>query len=137
MEKLIIEIGTEEIPAGYIIPALEAFRENIIDVLDKSRIDHGSAQILGTPRRLVLMIKDVADSQNPVTSTITGPPEKIGFDENTQPTLAAQKFAEKAGDCCTLKIWDGFYHELHNEPEKAEVLKYIINWIDKSLEVIV
>ncbi len=50
---------------------------------------------------------------------------------------ASRKFAEKAGDCCTLKIWDGFYHELHNEPEKAEVLKYIINWIDKSLEVIV
>ncbi|MCP4672524.1 MAG: glycine--tRNA ligase subunit beta, partial [Desulfobacula sp.] len=97
MDNLIIEIGTEEIPAGYIIPALEAFEENILNVLDKSRIDHGKSQILGTPRRLSLKILDVADNQNSKTATITGPPEKIGFDENKNPTIAAQKFAEKAG----------------------------------------
>ncbi len=128
MEKLIIEIGTEEIPAGYIIPALEAFRENIIDVLDKSRIDHGSAQILGTPRRLVLMIKDVADSQNPVTSTITGPPEKIGFDENNQPTLAAEKFAEKAGiDIGEIKV---------EETKKGRYLTAVIEEECKSTSLI-
>ena len=107
MDNLLIEIGTEEIPAGYIIPALEAFKKNILNALDKSRVDHGEAQILGTPRRLSLLVNDVANSQNPKTSTITGPPEKIGFDKNNNPTIAAQKFAEKAGiDVKQIKVED-------------------------------
>ncbi len=97
MNTLLVEIGTEEIPAGYIIPALDAFKKNIMVSLDKSRIDHGSAKTLGTPRRLVLMVENVADMQNAKTSTITGPPEKVGFDANGNPTLAAEKFAAKAG----------------------------------------
>lgn len=97
MNTLLIEIGSEEIPAGYIIPALDAFSENILSSLDKARIDHGAAKTMGTPRRLVLMVENVADKQNPQTSTIVGPPEKVGFDENGKPTIAAQKFADKAG----------------------------------------
>ncbi len=105
MDTLLIEIGTEEIPAGYIIPALEAFKNKITTSLEKSRIDHGEAKIFGTPRRLALMVKDVAVSQNSQTSTITGPPEKIGFDENGNPTIAAQKFAAKAGiDVNQIKV---------------------------------
>ncbi|NOX33946.1 MAG: glycine--tRNA ligase subunit beta [Deltaproteobacteria bacterium] len=97
MNTLLIEIGTEEIPAGYIIPALNAFKLRIIASLDKSRIKHGDSEVFGTPRRLALMINDVADMQDAKTSTITGPPERVGFDENGRPTLAAEKFAAKAG----------------------------------------
>jgi glycyl-tRNA synthetase beta chain len=97
MSTLLIEIGTEEIPAGYIIPALDAFKANILSALDRSRIDHGNAATYGTPRRLVLMIEDVADMQHAKTSTITGPPEKVGFDEKGNPSIAAEKFAAKAG----------------------------------------
>jgi len=43
---------------------------------------------------------------------------------------ASRQFAERAGQCCTLKIWDGAYHELHNEPEKEAVLAYILAWLD-------
>ncbi len=97
MNTLLIEIGAEEIPAGYIIPALNAFKENILSALDRLRIDHGTAHIFGTPRRLALMVKNVADMQNLKTSTIKGPPERIRFDENGNPTIAAEKFASKAG----------------------------------------
>ena len=97
MNKLLIEIGTEEIPAGYIIPALGSFKDKILLALDKSRIDHGEPRILGTPRRLVLMVEDVGDMQKAKTSTVTGPPERVGFDENGNPTIAAEKFASKAG----------------------------------------
>ncbi|WP_457553799.1 glycine--tRNA ligase subunit beta [Desulfobacula sp.] len=97
MDTLLIEIGSEEIPAGYIIPALDAFKKNILSALDRSRIDHGSALTYGTPRRLVLIVKEVSDYQNPKTSTITGPPARVGFDEKGNPTLAAEKFAVKAG----------------------------------------
>ncbi|MBU0972277.1 MAG: glycine--tRNA ligase subunit beta, partial [Proteobacteria bacterium] len=97
MSTLLIEIGCEEIPAGYIIPALTAFKQNILSALVAARIDHGEAKILGTPKRLTLMVKNVAKAQNPKTSTLAGPPERVGFDENGKPTLAAVKFAEKAG----------------------------------------
>ncbi len=97
MNDLLIEIGAEEIPAGYIIPALEAFREKLLIFLDAARVDHGQASYFGTPRRLALIVKDVAASQRPEKTTITGPPERIGFDENGKPTIAAEKFAQKAG----------------------------------------
>jgi alpha-beta hydrolase superfamily lysophospholipase len=42
---------------------------------------------------------------------------------------ATQEFAGKVRSDCTLKIWDGFYHETHNEPEKAEVLGFMVAWI--------
>ena len=42
---------------------------------------------------------------------------------------ASQEFASKAPNC-TLKLWDGLYHETHNEPEKDVVLATVISWID-------
>lgn len=42
---------------------------------------------------------------------------------------ASQEFAAKAGSLVTLRIWDGLYHELHNEPEKADVIQVMIDWI--------
>ncbi|MCG8529049.1 MAG: glycine--tRNA ligase subunit beta, partial [Desulfovibrionales bacterium] len=97
MSTLLVEIGCEEIPAGYIVPALTAFKENIQRALTKARIAHGPAEILGTPRHLALMIKDVAEGQEAKTSVLTGPPEKVAFDADGNPTIAAQKFADKAG----------------------------------------
>lgn len=97
MNTLLIEIGCEEIPAGYILPALNAFKESILSALDKNRIEHGEARVFGSPRRLALMIERVGDMQAGNTSTLTGPPERAGFDENGKPTLAAEKFAAKAG----------------------------------------
>jgi acylglycerol lipase len=42
---------------------------------------------------------------------------------------ATQEFAGKVRGDCTLKIWDGFYHETHNEPEKTEVLGFMLAWL--------
>ncbi|MBF0200229.1 MAG: glycine--tRNA ligase subunit beta [Desulfamplus sp.] len=97
MNNLLIEIGAEEIPAGYIVPALQAFEDSFLGALDKNRIEHGRARVFGTPRRLALMVMDVADEQRAETSTITGPPAGAGFDRDGNPTIAAIKFAEKAG----------------------------------------
>ncbi len=46
---------------------------------------------------------------------------------------ASREFARGAGEKCTLKIWDGGYHELHNEPEQREVLGYMLNWMEARL----
>ena len=44
------------------------------------------------------------------------------------------KLATETNKDVTLKLWDGLYHEIHNEPEKAEVFKVMIEWIDKHLK---
>jgi alpha-beta hydrolase superfamily lysophospholipase len=46
--------------------------------------------------------------------------------------VASKEFAAAAGSKITLRIWDGFYHEVHNEPEKAEVIKAMIDWLDQQ-----
>ncbi|GAF74583.1 unnamed protein product, partial [marine sediment metagenome] len=46
---------------------------------------------------------------------------------------ASSEFVGKITKNCTLKIWDGLYHEIHNEPEKEEVFKFLIDWLDKKV----
>ncbi|MEA3428132.1 MAG: glycine--tRNA ligase subunit beta, partial [Thermodesulfobacteriota bacterium] len=97
MNTFLLEIGTEEIPAGYIDPALKGLSSLILQRMDDARIEHGEARTFGTPRRLAVEVVDVTDKQKPLSTEITGPPERIAFDKDNRPTLAAKKFAEKLG----------------------------------------
>ncbi len=97
METLLLEIGAEEIPAGYIQPALDAMAQNLLKRLDGARIGHGQARTCGTPRRLTVTVDQVVPKQETVTENLMGPPEKIAFDDKGDPSMAAVKFAEKAG----------------------------------------
>ncbi len=97
MDTLLLEIGTEEIPAGYIHPALKAMAAALQEKLTEARIEHGPVEIYGTPRRLAVRVEKVAAKQLSLKSELTGPPAKVGFDESGKPTMAARKFAEKAG----------------------------------------
>lgn len=45
----------------------------------------------------------------------------------------SQEFAAKIKGDCTLKIWPGLAHETHNEPEKEQVLAYLLGWLDAHL----
>ncbi len=47
---------------------------------------------------------------------------------------ASRRFAEAVpGGRCTLRLWSGFYHEIHNEPEKAQVMQVLLDWLDAHL----
>ncbi len=96
-QTLLLEIGTEEIPAGYIEPALAALSQTLIQRLDAARIAHGDARTYGTPRRLAVQIARVAEKQTPLSVEMIGPPKKVGLDDKGRPAVAAKKFAEKAG----------------------------------------
>jgi len=89
-----LEIGSEEIPAGYIDPALEAMKEQIIKFMDDYRIAYGTPVIAGTPRRLTLFIPDVALQQESTSQEIVGPPYQVAFNPDGTPTKAAEGFAK-------------------------------------------
>jgi alpha-beta hydrolase superfamily lysophospholipase len=46
---------------------------------------------------------------------------------------ASREFAEQVTKNCTFKIWDGLHHAIHDEPEKEEVLQFLIDWLDKQV----
>ena len=93
----LLEIGTEEIPASYIQPALDAMATMIGKFLSDRRVAHGAIKTMATPRRLVWMIKDVTEEQKAQTVEITGPPKEVAFDETGNPTQAALGFAKSQG----------------------------------------
>lgn len=57
-----------------------------------------------------------------------------GTDDRIISFAASAEFAKRAGKIVTWYPWQGFYHEIHNEPEKAEVIKFMINWLDAQLK---
>ncbi|MFH1277409.1 MAG: glycine--tRNA ligase subunit beta [Candidatus Eisenbacteria bacterium] len=96
-KHLLIEIGTEEIPAGYVPPALRAFAETLARRLSEGRVAHGAVETFATPRRLALRISDVEEMQPDAEREVTGPPARIAFDESGNPTKAALGFAKTNG----------------------------------------
>ena len=97
MADLLIEIGTEEIPAGYIAPALEQFSNLLHDALGENRLDCGEIETAATPRRLVVFAHNVPERQPDVTEEVQGPPARIAYDADGNLTKAALGFAKKQG----------------------------------------
>ncbi len=96
--ELLLEIGTEEIPSGYLESGLRELRRLAESYLRDNRIEmEGGLYTYGTPRRLVLVGKAIADRQEDTIQELTGPPKKTAFDEEGNPTKAALGFAKKQG----------------------------------------
>ena len=94
---LLFEIGTEEIPASYVPPALDQLSKIAVDSLTAHRIPFGNIQTFSTPRRITLTIKDIKTLQESEETEIVGPPKSIAYDENGEPTKAAIGFAKSQG----------------------------------------
>ncbi|OPX20937.1 MAG: glycine--tRNA ligase subunit beta [Desulfobacca sp. 4484_104] len=95
--QLLVEIGTEEIPARFIPPVLEEMKTSFQKRLDQERIRVAELSTMGTPRRLALMGRDLAAQQDEITAEIIGPPQTVAFDAEGRPTQAAQGFARAQG----------------------------------------
>ncbi|MDA0691569.1 MAG: glycine--tRNA ligase subunit beta [Nitrospinae bacterium] len=97
MSEFFLEIGTEEIPSGYIEPALDSMRRELKAFFEKNHIPAQSPQILGTPRRLVVAFAHVEPRQEDVVETHLGPNVKAAYDADGNPTKAASGFARGKG----------------------------------------
>ncbi len=80
MSNLLLEIGTEEIPAGYISPALKQMEELFAESVKKNRLNFDSIHTTGTPRRLVLFVSGLPRKQEDIVQEIKGPSAKAAFD---------------------------------------------------------
>jgi glycyl-tRNA synthetase beta chain len=97
MSEFFLEIGTEEIPSGYIEPALNSMRRELNAFFEKNHIPARSPQTLGTPRRLVVVFAHVEPRQEDVVETHLGPNVKAAYDPEGNPTKAALGFARGKG----------------------------------------
>ncbi len=95
--ELLLEIGTEELPAQFVPPALSDLGERAAHLLKDARLSHGIVKTMGTPRRLALWVQGLADHQEPVATDAMGPSKAVGFDAQGQPTRAAMGFAASHG----------------------------------------
>ena len=96
-KELLLEIGTEEIPAAFLPKALGDMEEIIGKELAENRIRHGEIRTMATPRRLFLAVDDVAERQDDQVIEKLGPARRVAFDEAGNPSKAALGFAR--GQC--------------------------------------
>jgi glycyl-tRNA synthetase beta chain len=97
MADLLFEIGTEEIPAGFMPPALEQLEHDLAKLLGEARLAHGKIVTLGTPRRLFVCAAGVAAKTADAKTEALGPPVAHAFDAEGKPTPAALGFAKSQG----------------------------------------
>ena len=97
MPRLLFEIGTEELPAWYVAPAAAALGEGLAARLAELRLAHGAVRTFATPRRIAVLVDDVAAMSERRLEVRRGPAASAAFDAGGKPTRAASGFAASAG----------------------------------------
>lgn len=96
-ETLAFEIGTEEIPAFDLHNAVAQFGKLVPQLLDEAKVPHGATEIYSSPRRLIAIVHEVADTTEAVDEEFRGPKAAIAFDADGNPTKAGAGFARGKG----------------------------------------
>lgn len=137
MRDLLYEIGTEEIPAGFIQPALRQLQEKFISKAAELKIRHGKIEVKGTPRRLAIIVNGVAEKQEDIREELIGPSAQAGIDGDGNFTKAAIGFAKSRGaDVNDLKKVDtekGPYLMLVREVAGKETITLLPNILKEML----
>ncbi len=94
---LLFEIGCEEIPAKMLARQLEDLPKLVEQRLAAARLEHKGIRVLGTPRRLAVIVKALADRQPDLNEEVVGPPVGAAFAADGTLTKAGQGFAAKNG----------------------------------------
>ena len=94
---LLFEIGVEELPAGYIPPALEQLERGIAAGLADARLAHGAVRSRATPRRLALYVESLEERQPDRDEEVMGPAVRVAYDAEGKPTKALLGFCQGRG----------------------------------------
>jgi glycyl-tRNA synthetase len=124
-----LEIGTEELPPSDLVGALTQLEARVPELLEELRLAHGAVQVLGTPRRLVVLVDDLGARQEDLSQVVKGPPASRAFDADGQPTRAAEGFARSKGisvtDLQVAEIDGGDYVVAHVTEEGEPAAKVL------------
>jgi len=93
----LVELGTEELPPLALGELQKAFAEGVRAGLAEAALPHGELSAFATPRRLAVLVRDLAAVQPSQAQKVKGPPVSAAFDKAGKPTAAATRFAEKCG----------------------------------------
>ena len=131
MKDLLIEIGTEELPARVIKQASDAIKEKLSHILGRQDI-----KTYSTPRRLAFYVKDFENVSPKKEEIIWGPPVKVAY-EGEKPTRALTAFLEKNSasleDVVHLKKGEGLYVAIRKVIEEEKPL----DKLQKSFEEVI
>ena len=94
--NVLIEIGTEEIPAGYLKNAAVSFEKSLTELFSENKISFSKIDTFYTPRRLAVIVEKTAEKQEKIVNKIKGPPAALAY-KNGKPTKMAIGFASSKG----------------------------------------
>ena len=123
-KDLLLEIGTEEVPA-HVMPHLLADLKRLAgDLLAEHRLGYEGLRTIGTPRRSALLVTGLAERQEDVSTETRGPSVDIAFDAEGNPTKAGAGFARGQGiDPADLIQRDGYvYASVHEKGAETATL---------------
>lgn len=110
-KDLLFEIGAEEIPAGFMPNILGQLKQLAETKLNDAHLPFESIATYGTPRRLALIVKGLADTSAEISERHKGPSASIAYDADGNPTKAAIGFARGKGlDVSDLVVEDGYIY---------------------------
>ena len=110
-KDLLFEIGAEEIPAGFMPNILGQLKQLAETKLNDAHLPFESIATYGTPRRLALIVKGLADTSAEISERHKGPSASIAYDADGNATKAAIGFARGKGlDVADLVIEDGYIY---------------------------
>jgi glycyl-tRNA synthetase beta chain len=131
--EVLLEVGSEEIPAGILPKAEEDLRANLEKLLAAENLsDEVSVETFSAPRRLVAHVRGLREKQADVENEVTGPPKSVAYDAVGEPTRAAHSFAEKQGlslkDLYIVKTPKGEYLAA-KQVKRGRTAEHILNEI--------
>ncbi|WP_370816014.1 glycine--tRNA ligase subunit beta [Veillonella sp.] len=110
-KDLLFEIGAEEIPAGFMPNILGQLKQLAETKLNDAHLPFESIATYGTPRRLALIVKGLADTSAEISERHKGPSASIAYDADGKATKAAIGFARGKGlDVADLVVEDGYIY---------------------------
>lgn len=136
---LLIEIGTEELPPKSLRRLSDAFNQGVREGLDKASLTYSELKGFATPRRLAVLVKDLASSQASKKVERRGPAITASFDDEGCPTKAAKGFARSCGlenveDLEKLETDKGSWLVFRNQEEGKPTSELIPEIVQKSLD---
>lgn len=132
----LIEIGLEDMPAHVVTPSINQFHDKTVAFLKANHLEHGQIDRYATPRRLALLVHDLAAKQADVETDVKGPAKKIAQDADGNWTKAAIGFSRSQGmtpDDIVFKTIKGvdyvYLHKAIKGKEAAEILPGMLDVI--------